>query len=246
LFEVVHRRRDGSTFPVEVNSRGAQIGGEALLLSVVRDLTARHRLEDDLRRTNEQLTLILDSLPVVLYAFQLGQGRTSYISPNCKQITGLTPQEFLASGNSWGERLHPEDRQRVLAAMHGLFEQDQCAVEYRWQLPDGSYRWFYDTVQRVKDSAGGPPRAVGVWMDVTPLKQVELELARLNEDLERRVRERTDEALELYNNAPCGYSTLGPDGLILQINDTHLNWLGYHREEVEGQGQRALCGLLAR
>jgi PAS domain S-box-containing protein len=235
LFEAVHRRRDGSTFPVEVHSRAAQIGGETMLLSIVRDLTARHRLEDDLRQTNEQLALILDSLPVVLYTFQLDENRTTYISPNCEQITGLTPQEFVASGNAWAERLHPEDRQRVPDLAKTLSEQDQFAVEYRWRFSDGSYRWFYDTVQRVRDHAGSPPRAVGVWMDVTPLKQAELELARLNEELERRVRERTAEALDLYNNAPCGYSTLGPDGTVLQINDTQLHWLGYQRGEVEGR-----------
>jgi PAS domain S-box-containing protein len=231
LFETVHRRRDGSTFPVEVNSRAAQIGGETLLLSVVRDVTPRHRLENELRRTNEQLNLILDSLPVVLYAFELGRERTIYVSPNCEQLTGLTPQEFTALGSPLGERLHPRDRQRVLAAMRELSEQGKCAVEYRWRLPDGTYRWFYDTVQRISDLAEGPPRAVGVSMDVTPLKQAELELSRLNDDL----RERTAEALDLYNNAPCGYCALGPDGLILQINDTHLQWLGYQRGELEGR-----------
>ena len=64
----------------------------------------------------------------------------------------------------------------------------------------------------------------------------------LNADLDRRVQERT-QALEqsvaqirdLYNKAPCGYHSLGADGVYRQVNDTALQWLGYTREEVEGK-----------
>jgi len=39
---------------------------------------------------------------------------------------------------------------------------------------------------------------------------------------------------DLYENAPCGYHSLGPDGTILKINATELGWLGYRREEIVG------------
>jgi PAS domain S-box-containing protein len=45
LFETVHQRKDGSTFPVEVSSRGATIGGVRTLISVIRDITERKRRE---------------------------------------------------------------------------------------------------------------------------------------------------------------------------------------------------------
>lgn len=43
------------------------------------------------------------------------------------------------------------------------------------------------------------------------------------------------EILDLYNNAPCGYHSLDADGVIIRINDTELNMLGYTREEVVGK-----------
>jgi len=56
-------------------------------------------------------------------------------------------------------------------------------------------------------------------------------------------RQRADEALhrsaneirDLYNHAPCGYHSLDKDGILVQVNDTELSWLGYTREDVTGK-----------
>ena len=56
LFEARHRRRDGSAFPVEVSSRGMTIGGERVLLSVIRDITERARAEQSLRESERRTT----------------------------------------------------------------------------------------------------------------------------------------------------------------------------------------------
>ena len=48
LFETVHQRKDGSTFPVEVSSRGATLDGTRVLISVIRDVTERKRAEAEL------------------------------------------------------------------------------------------------------------------------------------------------------------------------------------------------------
>jgi PAS domain S-box-containing protein len=50
LFETVHRRKDGSTLPVEVNSRGATVSGSRSLISVIRDITERKQREARIAR----------------------------------------------------------------------------------------------------------------------------------------------------------------------------------------------------
>jgi PAS domain S-box-containing protein len=71
----------------------------------------------------------------------------------------------------------------------------------------------------------------GMWA-LLQRKRAELALQRLNAELEQRVKERTTEVQDLYNNAPCGYHSLDADGLIVHINDTELRWLGYTAEEL--------------
>ncbi|MFA6807463.1 MAG: EAL domain-containing protein [Eubacteriales bacterium] len=54
LFEAYHRRKDGSLFPVEVSSRGENFEDGPLLLSVIRDISARKEMEEDLRQSEER------------------------------------------------------------------------------------------------------------------------------------------------------------------------------------------------
>ena len=57
LFETLHRRRDGSVFPVEISSRGTTaMAGEMVLLSIVRDVTERHAAEKALRDSERRTT----------------------------------------------------------------------------------------------------------------------------------------------------------------------------------------------
>lgn len=53
----------------------------------------------------------------------------------------------------------------------------------------------------------------------------------------QRVIDKTNslELSDLYENSPCGYHSLDKDGIVLKMNQTELNWLGYQREEVIGQ-----------
>jgi PAS domain S-box-containing protein len=69
LFESIHRRKDGSTFPVEVSSQGTTIGNRRVLLSIVRDITERKRAE---QFREEYLSLISHDLRTPLTVI-LGQ-----------------------------------------------------------------------------------------------------------------------------------------------------------------------------
>ncbi len=52
---------------------------------------------------------------------------------------------------------------------------------------------------------------------------------------EQALRNAYHELDDLYDNAPCGYHSLGPDGTIIRMNATELQWLGYTRDEIIGK-----------
>lgn len=78
-FQTVHRRKSGEVFPVEVSARSATIGGKPILLSIIRDITARKRAEERIRQHNKDLGMlnsiaaslsVLLELPEMLYRLE--------------------------------------------------------------------------------------------------------------------------------------------------------------------------------
>lgn len=116
------------------------------------------------------------------------------------------------------------------------------------QLPGKTWRLTFVANRQVYETSTGAPAAaylalgfgltllascLCLALNKTARQHARIQL--LNSELEQRVQERTAEAMGLYQNAPCGYHTLKPDGLVTRMNDTELAWLGYRREEIEGR-----------
>ncbi len=142
-----------------------------------------------------------------------------------KELTGVPIVETYAPE----ERAEQYRRVKIIDATgHLVYE----TVHLR---KDGTRFPVLMEVTVIRDAQGQPMSRVGYALNITDRKHAEMELLALNQQLEKRVVERTSEALDLYNNAPCGYHSLGADGLVLQMNNTELHWLGYQREEVEGR-----------
>jgi PAS domain S-box-containing protein len=59
---------------------------------------------------------IVDRLPVIIYASELGEnGRWRYVSPQVEEILGYSAEEFLGDPGLWARLVHPDDRPRALA-----------------------------------------------------------------------------------------------------------------------------------
>lgn len=96
------------------------------------------------------------------------------------------------SGADFMAHLHPEDRPRFMALCEGLCrERPNYVFDYRFRLADGSYRWLADHAEALFDADGKMVRLLGVCCDISERKRNEMEIQRLNADLERRVAERT-------------------------------------------------------
>ncbi|HEY2055519.1 MAG TPA: EAL domain-containing protein [Solirubrobacterales bacterium] len=123
---------------------------------------------------------IVDRLPVIVYASELGEnGRWRYVSPQVEEILGFTPEEFLADEGLWARLVHPDDRMRALAveSRDALGNRDTRPVEYRMYTKTGRIVWMLDEAVLEAD-AHGVPVWHGVLYDISERKTAEIDLQR--------------------------------------------------------------------
>jgi signal transduction histidine kinase/ActR/RegA family two-component response regulator len=89
---------------------------------------------------------------------------------------GSAFDQILETPTLWVERLHPDDRSRVIAALATRPSGNALAVEYRWQCADGQYRHFLDQAVLLRDARGNPVEYAGTLLDVTDRKDLETQL----------------------------------------------------------------------
>ncbi len=151
---------------------------QALLDENLRANAELLRAEQELRRAEQRQSAIIQSLPMVLYLDPYGVDprRPSYISGDFERITGFALQEVETRPDLWRERLHPEDRDRTLAAMAARRSGGQSSVEYRWQCADGKYKHFLDQAVLLRDPQGEPVEFAGTLTDITDQRALESQL----------------------------------------------------------------------
>src|SRR5437899_1639960 len=167
---------DGTPVSVEVSASIIYVGDDLIILTILRDITDRKRSEKALREAQQRLQHVVASSPAVLYALTV-EGQTlvpRWVSANVERFTGYPPEE-VQSSDWWADRLHPDDRERVMAQVPALLSEGVVFREYRFRHKDGAYRWIRDEQVLVR-RAGEPDEVVGSWSDVTAQKDAELRL----------------------------------------------------------------------
>lgn len=126
----------------------------------------------------EKLGRLLACGPAILYACRAyGDFGATYISDNVQMRLGYAPEQFTAQNDFWLQHIHPQDRDRVVVDLAGIFEHDSHVHEYRFLHADGTYRWMRDELGLIRNEQGEPDTIFGFWTDITERKQTEQDLA---------------------------------------------------------------------
>jgi PAS domain S-box-containing protein len=151
---------------------------QALLDANLRANAERLRAEQELRRSEQRQAAIIQSLPMVLYLepYDSRPRRPSFLSGDFEAITGFSMDEVAQQANIWADRLHPEDRDRVIAAIESRRRSGRSSIEYRWQCADGTYKHFLDQAVLLKDGDGRPVEFAGTLTDISEQRSLENQL----------------------------------------------------------------------
>lgn len=188
----VHWRADGSSFPVEYWAHPMYRDGE-LIGAVVTfvDITERVHAEDQLRQFKTTLDLTQDCVfmfdPDTLRFFYVNQGAMLQVGYSAAELMRMGPLDIKPD--------YDEARLRALVAPMLAGEASSISFETRHRHKDGHDIEVEIFLQYIAP-AGEPPRFVAIVRDITERKHAKEALQRLNEELEARVQQRTEQLLE--------------------------------------------------
>jgi PAS domain S-box-containing protein len=150
-------------------------GSTETVLAIARDITMLKQAEAAIRSSEERFRQLAENIYEVFWISSVDHAQIIYVSPAYEQIWGRSCENLYEQPSSWLEAIHPEDRDRVEAALKRQIQGDYD-VEYRIVQPDNSIRWIRDRAFPVQDAQGQVYRLAGIAEDITSRKQVEEEL----------------------------------------------------------------------
>lgn len=195
-FEAVSR--SGQRFPVEISISRARISEQPICTLILRDITERKRMEDELRKSEENYRNIIRYAPTFIYQVDFRGPRFTSVNDMMCEYIGYTREELLSLNPL--DLMCDESRELFQARIGKWLEGEKPgeSVECRVKARDGRELCVMLHVTFTTDKDGKPLGATVIGHDVTERKRAEEEMRRSRDELEQRVKERTAE-LELKN-----------------------------------------------
>jgi len=226
-----------------LNATGELLGhlGFAQEITELRVLEAEARLKEELNRQ------IIASSPDCTKVLDLQGGVLQMTAQGCRLMEVDDFEDVRSS--DWSTWWPAESAPLARASLDGAARGETTRFVGLAPTFKGTLKWWDTVVNPICNASGEPVMLLAVSRDISELHRQQEEIKALNESLEFRVLQRTqelalaseriretlDDAQSLYNQAPCGYHSVNGDGLFVRINQTELDWLGYQREEVIGR-----------
>lgn len=219
--ESVHRRKDGTEFPVEITVSHLQLDDREVFVAVARDVTESRESQKAVRRSDLRYRRLFENVPIALYK-SAANGRLLEANQALVELLGYPDLEHAGLANTTDSYVRPADRKDVLREL-----KDKGVVrgrELQLRRPDGAVIWARLNARAVTDPETHDLTYEGSLQEITEWKRAQ---EKLNQR-ERRFRSLVQNSMDLL-------SINRPDGTVIYASPAHTRVLGYDPEERRGQ-----------
>jgi PAS domain S-box-containing protein len=206
----------------QVRDENGQVVGYA---TVSRNITERKLAEEALRAREQRYELVLAGAGAAIWDWDVPAKRVVY-SPLWRHMRGFYDDEVSDREEEWSSGIHPDDRERVLAAVKAHFEgrTPVFAEEYRVRHKSGRWIWILDRGLALRDLSGRVIRMAGSETDITERKQAD-----------QTLRESKERLAGIVSSAMDAIITVDEDQRIVLFNEAAEKMFGCPATEALGQ-----------
>lgn len=200
-------------------------GEVSAICGVSTDITEQKAQERAAQRRAERLALALEAGDIAVWEWDIDNDHMAF-DDRFETILGYEPGELRSDPGVWIDLRHPDDNDRVLAAVNALREGSVSSfeVEQRVQSRSGDWLWIHDIGRIVEwDESGDPVRAVGCIHDITERKEREMALEEQKQTVEalldrfEHVLDGTETVVWEYTSEPPSFEFFGPTDALIDL-----------------------------
>lgn len=167
---------NGETHYIQTKKTPYHLNGESHLIAVIRDISERRKIEDELRRSRASLAEAQRIGQMGSWELDLLCNRLEW-SDEVFRIFEIDPRWFGASYEAFLNAIHPEDRDAVEKAYRDSLEKRTAySIDHRLLFPDGRIKHVRECCETYFDAEGKALRSHGTVQDITALKVTEQQL----------------------------------------------------------------------
>jgi PAS domain S-box-containing protein len=212
-YETVHRRKDGTVFPIEISARKVNIEGVPYYQSIGRDITERKYAEEILRESEDRFRKIFEESPFGMVMTGKDMGILKANSACCNML-GYNEEELI--GMTFGNFTHPDHISHDDVSLLRLVANEIPVynTEKRYIRKDGSVIWGSTTVSLIRNNRGEFQFSLAMIEDITARKKTEADLIAAKNKAEESDRLKTaflhnvSHEIRTPMNAILGFSSL--------------------------------------
>lgn len=143
---------------------------EGVLVTFV-DISDQKSVEEKLKKTNEHLNLIMENLPAIPFTCVVKPKiKMTFIGKSSEKVTGFLPEQFISKPSFWINRIHPNDKKKIIASLSLVIKKGSLELPFSWKCANGKYKNFINFLRYAKTENGRPAYIVGVWQEIQDVK----------------------------------------------------------------------------